>query len=106
MKISTPLGYLEFNFLVKKIHLLLLLILEESAEEATVLNVPCFTLRDNAERPETIEMGSNTLLGTDTKNIRPNLNNLFEGRSKKSNIPPKWDGKTSERIINIISNLK
>ena len=68
-------------------------------EETTVLNVPCLTFRDTTERPETVELGTNILLGTDPKSILPAMNNIFLNSWKKSTIPPLWDGKTSSRII-------
>ena len=63
-----PMGYLEFNYLVSKS----LAVITDSGgitEEATVLGIPCLTLRDNTERPETITIGTNELIGTDPKNI-------------------------------------
>lgn len=95
---AEPLGYLEFNYLVKNAKA----VITDSGgitEETTVLNVPCLTLRNNTERPETITMGSNELIGTDPKNIRPALEKLFSGSWKKSGVPPLWDGKAAERII-------
>ena len=94
-----PLGYLEFNYLVKRSKA----VLTDSGgitEETTVMNVPCMTLRDNTERPETITMGTNVLIGTDPKNIKPAMEKLFSGSWKKGIIPPLWDGQTAKRIIN------
>jgi len=71
-------------------------------EETTVLHIPCMTLRDNTERPETISVGTNELLGTDNKTIKPALNKLFEEKWKKGSIPELWDGSASKRIINIL----
>lgn len=100
-----PLGYLEFNYLVENSKA----VVTDSGgitEEATVMGIPCMTLRDNTERPETISIGTNELLGTDPKAIKPAMDKLFAGEWKKGGIPDKWDGKTSERIIqHIIENL-
>ena len=68
-------------------------------EETTVMNIPCMTLRDNTERPETITIGTNELLGTSPKNIEPAMKILFSGKWKKGKIPFLWDGKTGERIV-------
>lgn len=93
-----PLPYLEFNFLVKSAKA----IITDSGgitEETTVLGVPCMTLRDNTERPETISIGTNELLGTDPRGLKPAMDCLFAGNWKKGSIPEKWDGKSAERII-------
>jgi UDP-N-acetylglucosamine 2-epimerase (non-hydrolysing) len=93
-----PLGYLEFNYLVKHAKA----VITDSGgitEETTVMGIPCFTLRDNTERPETVTMGTNELIGTNPKAIKPALQKLFAGEWKKGEIPQLWDGKTSERIV-------
>ena len=66
------------------------------------MGIPCITLRDNTERPETCAIGTNELIGTDPKNIAPTLQTLYAGKWKKGAIPPLWDGHTSERIIEIL----
>ncbi|HZW71194.1 MAG TPA: UDP-N-acetylglucosamine 2-epimerase, partial [Hanamia sp.] len=99
-----PMGYLEFNYLVERSKA----VVTDSGgitEEATVLGVPCMTLRDNTERPETITIGTNELLGTDPIAIKPAMEKLFSGKWKKGNIPEKWDGKTGDRIIKIVCEL-
>lgn len=93
-----PLGYLEFNFLVKNAKA----VVTDSGgitEETTVLGVPCLTLRNNTERPETITIGTNELIGTNPESIAPAMKKLFDGNWKKGGIPPLWDGKTAERIV-------
>lgn len=93
-----PLGYLEFNYLVQHAKG----VITDSGgitEETTVMGVPCLTLRDNTERPETISIGTNELIGTDPKAIQPALGKLFSGRWKKGNIPELWDGKSAKRIV-------
>ena len=96
-----PLGYLEFNYLVEKSFA----VITDSGgitEEATVMGIPCMTLRDSTERPETITTGTNELLGTDPSAIRPAMEKLFAGKWKKGGIPELWDGKAAERIVEIL----
>lgn len=93
-----PLGYLEFNYLVEHAKA----VITDSGgitEEATVMGVPCLTLRDTTERPETVTMGTNELIGTNPEKLGPALRRLFEGRWKKGKIPPRWDGKAAKRIV-------
>ncbi|WP_053976502.1 non-hydrolyzing UDP-N-acetylglucosamine 2-epimerase [Mangrovimonas xylaniphaga] len=99
-----PLGYLEFNFLVKHA----LAVLTDSGgitEETTVMNVPCITLRENTERPETCELGTNVLAGKDPKKIETAFQTLLSGKWKNTTIPELWDGKTAERIIEHLINI-
>ncbi len=99
-----PLSYLEFNFLVEKAKL----VVTDSGgitEETTVMAVPCITLRDNTERPETITIGTNELIGTNPKAIKPAFEKLFNGNWKKGGIPPLWDGNTAERIVENLLKL-
>jgi UDP-N-acetylglucosamine 2-epimerase (non-hydrolysing) len=74
-------------------------------EETTVLGVPCLTLRDNTERPETVTIGTNDLIGTNPANLLPALARLMAGQWKTGSIPPKWDGKAAERIIEHLERL-
>jgi UDP-N-acetylglucosamine 2-epimerase (non-hydrolysing) len=74
-------------------------------EETTVLEVPCMTLRDSTERPETITTGSNELVGTDPSNLAPYLEKLQSGKWKKGAVPPLWDGNTSPRIVEKLLKL-
>jgi UDP-N-acetylglucosamine 2-epimerase (non-hydrolysing) len=93
-----PLGYLEFNFLVENSFA----VITDSGgitEETTVMGIPCLTLRDNTERPETVEIGTNMLVGTNPDNIKPALDLLFSNKWKPGNIPELWDGKAAERIV-------
>jgi len=93
-----PMSYLEFNYLVKNAKA----VITDSGgitEETTVMGIPCLTLRDNTERPETITVGTNELIGTDPRAIQPALTKLFAGEWKKGSIPELWDGKTSSRIV-------
>ncbi len=100
-----PLGYLEFNYLVENAKA----VITDSGgitEETTVMGIPCITLRDTTERPETVSIGSNELIGTNPSAIKPNMEKLFSGNWKKGSIPEKWDGKTAERIVSVLTNLK
>ena len=99
-----PMSYLEFNYLTEKSFA----VITDSGgitEETTVMGVPCLTLRDNTERPETITIGTNELIGTDPKNIAPAMKLLFSGNWKKGGIPELWDGKAAIRIVDILINL-
>ena len=99
-----PMSYLEFNYLVERSFA----VVTDSGgitEETTVLGVPCLTLRDNTERPETITVGTNELIGTDPKNIAPAIKTLFAGEWKKGGIPELWDGKTAGRIVEKLIEL-
>ncbi|MDG5766342.1 UDP-N-acetylglucosamine 2-epimerase (non-hydrolyzing) [Balneolales bacterium ANBcel1] len=100
-----PLGYLEFIYLVKRARA----VITDSGgitEEATVLGIPCLTLRDNTERPETVIQGTNELVGTDPGAVTPVLERLMSGNWKQGSIPEKWDGRTAERIVDILLELK
>ena len=104
LHMADPMGYLEFNYLVEKA----LVVITDSGgitEETTVMSVPCMTLRNSTERPETVTMGTNELLGTNPDAIAPAMQTLLSGQWKKGNIPPLWDGHTAERIIDIIAQL-
>ncbi|MEC5166429.1 UDP-N-acetylglucosamine 2-epimerase (non-hydrolyzing) [Flavobacterium sp. PL11] len=104
LHIVEPLGYLEFNYLVQYAKA----VVTDSGgitEETTVMGVPCLTLRDNTERPETITIGTNELVGTNPKNIKPALDKIFSGTWKKGGIPDLWDGKAAERIVKEIINI-
>lgn len=99
-----PLPYLQFNYLVANSKA----VLTDSGgitEETTVMGIPCLTLRDNTERPETITQGTNELVGTDPDNIAPALQRVFSGQWKTGSIPEKWDGKTGERIVEVLVGL-
>ncbi|WP_282774804.1 non-hydrolyzing UDP-N-acetylglucosamine 2-epimerase [Phaeodactylibacter xiamenensis] len=104
LRLIGPLPYLEFNYLVEHSKA----VLTDSGgitEETTVMGVPCLTLRDNTERPETITQGTNELVGTDPANIAPALRRVFSGNWKTGSIPEKWDGGTGERIVEVLLRL-
>lgn len=98
LHIVDPLGYHEFNYMVERAKC----VITDSGgitEETTVMGVPCITLRENTERPETVLIGTNELIGTNPKAIAPILGKLFENIWKKGSIPELWDGKAAERIV-------
>ena len=74
-------------------------------EETTVMGVPCLTLRDNTERPETVTVGTNELIGTDPAKLGPALARLMAGEWKKGAVPEKWDGRAAERIVAELQRL-
>ena len=92
-----PLGYMEFLNLWKDARL----VMTDSGglqEETTAVGVPCLTLRENTERPITVEQGSNTIVGTDYDNIRAQFQRTLES-SVRGQKPELWDGRSSERIV-------
>ena len=74
-------------------------------EETTVLDVPCVTLRENTERPVTITVGTNYLIGTNPTKIMETVKLVLAGQGKNGSIPKYWDGKAGDRIIGIITSL-
>jgi UDP-N-acetylglucosamine 2-epimerase (non-hydrolysing) len=101
---TEPLSYLEFNYLVKNAKG----VITDSGgitEEASVMNVPCITLRENTERAETIELGTNELVGTNPQNLKPYLEKLMRGEWKKYKGIPYWDGNTAKRIVDKIIEI-
>ena len=104
LKVIDPQGYLEFNYLVQHS----LAVITDSGgitEETTVMHIPCMTLRDNTERPETCTVGTNMLVGTNPDNIKPALDRLFSGQWPKGKIPELWDGHSAERIVHQLIKL-
>ncbi|NVJ47131.1 MAG: UDP-N-acetylglucosamine 2-epimerase (non-hydrolyzing) [Cytophagia bacterium] len=100
-----PLGYLEFNYLIKNS----IGVITDSGgitEEATFLNIPCMTLRDNTERPETVLEGTNELVGTNPTKIPEYLNRLVNGGWKTGKVPELWDGNTAFRIIDTLLTIE
>ena len=103
--LTGPLPYLEFNFLVERSKA----VITDSGgitEETTVMGVPCLTLRDNTERPETITEGTNELVGTDPTAIAPALSRLFRGEWKMGRVPELWDGRTAGRIVRSLLDIE
>ena len=101
--VVSPQAYLEFGFLVKYAAL----IITDSGgvtEEATVLNVPCITLRETTERPETVNVGTNILVGRDIEQLRTFIGKASHGDWKTGGIPEKWDGKSGMRIAKLLES--
>lgn len=99
-----PQPYLEFNYLVKHAKA----VITDSGgitEETTVMGVPCMTLRDSTERPETVTVGTNELLGTNPSALAPAFEKLFASKWKRGAIPEMWDGKTGPRIVKHLEQL-
>ena len=99
--IMPPVGYLDFLCLLSKATL----VLTDSGgiqEETTALGVPCLTLRQNTERPITISHGTNLLVGTDPEKILAAAREILAGNSKAGRLPPLWDGKAAERIVDTL----
>lgn len=102
--LTDPLGYLEFMYLIKNAFA----VVTDSGgiqEETTFLGIPCLTLRENTERPETITIGTNELLGMDIEAIGKAFDKLNNNQWKKGIVPALWDGKTAERIVDVLLKL-
>lgn len=102
--LTGPMGYLEFNYLIQHAKA----VLTDSGgvtEETTVLGVPCMTLRDSTERPETITQGTNELAGTDPGKWQPYFEQIHAGEWKQGSIPELWDGCAAQRIVRRLREL-
>jgi UDP-N-acetylglucosamine 2-epimerase (non-hydrolysing) len=96
-----PVGYIEFLALQKNATV----VITDSGgiqEETTFLGVPCLTIRENTERPVTVSIGTNKLIGRDMSLLKSEIGDILNGGAKKGGVPPLWDGKASERIAEII----
>jgi UDP-N-acetylglucosamine 2-epimerase (non-hydrolysing) len=106
LRLVEPLGYLDFLNLSSSARL----VLTDSGgiqEETTALGIPCLTLRENTERPITVELGTNVVVGTDTVKIVAAANATLNGSAKKPVLPPPlWDGHTSERILDALAHYR
>lgn len=101
INLSGPLSYVEFLNLMAKSKL----VYTDSGgiqEETTILAIPCLTIRENTERPVTIEEGTNILVGSDREKIAEESDKILKGKGKKGRIPKLWDGKAAERTVNIL----
>ena len=104
IRLVEPQPYLEFIHLVKHSFG----VITDSGgitEETTVMGIPCMTLRGSTERPETVTMGTNELIGTDPAAIPPAMARLMDGKWKTGAVPPLWDGSTGERIVSHLVKL-
>lgn len=104
LRMVEPLSYLEFNYLVKNAFG----VITDSGgitEETSVMNVPCITMRNNTERPETVTLGTNELIGTNPTNLKQPLEKLLKGEWKSYKGIPLWDGKSAERIVSKIIQI-
>jgi len=99
-----PLPYIEFLSLQRRATV----VVTDSGgvqEETTYLNVPCLTLRSNTERPITVTVGTNILVGQDGATLRAELSKILEGKLKQGTVPPLWDGRAGQRIGEILNKL-
>ena len=101
LHLLTPLPYIEFLALERRA----VAVITDSGgvqEETTYLRVPCITLRNNTERPVTLSLGTNVLVGHDGEKLRSEMCNIIDGKVKPGTIPPLWDGHAGERIAEIL----
>jgi len=102
--LTQPVGYLDFLCLQQHAGL----VITDSGGiqgETTILGVPCLTVRENTERPITVAMGTNILIGRDMERLKLEVDRILSNKAKKSGIPPLWDGKAGERIAAIVANI-
>jgi len=100
-----PLPYIEFLALQRRA----VVVITDSGgiqEETTYLGVPCLTLRNNTERPVTVNLGTNVIVGNDRAQLSSELSRIVDGKSKKGTIPPLWDGHAGERIADVLHSLQ
>ena len=100
-----PLSYLEFIYLIKNAKA----VITDSGgvqEETTVLGIPCVTLRNNTERPETVTIGTNEMIGENMNSLAEAFKKVNSGIWKKGTIPELWDGRTAQRIVDVLVKLK
>jgi UDP-N-acetylglucosamine 2-epimerase (non-hydrolysing) len=101
--VAGPIGYLEMLRLNKGARM----VITDSGglqEETTYLGIPCLTMRENTERPSTVELGTNVLVGDDMDELTKNVECILSGKFKKGEKPPLWDGKAAERIVDVLKN--
>jgi UDP-N-acetylglucosamine 2-epimerase (non-hydrolysing) len=105
VRLMDPQPYLEFLALEQRAAL----VITDSGgvqEETTFLGIPCLTVRENTERPVTVECGTNLLVGRDLDRLRDAAHEILNGKTKRGRIPPLWDGHAAERIAKIIESLR
>jgi len=104
LRLIDPIGYLDFLKLEKYAKF----VLTDSGgiqEETTVFGIPCLTLRENTERPITIELGTNQLVELNKDGIVQKVNEILDGKYKKGSIPPLWDGHTAQRVVQVMDTF-
>jgi UDP-N-acetylglucosamine 2-epimerase (non-hydrolysing) len=104
VRTTGPMGYLEFLGLLSHAAL----VVTDSGgiqEETTVLGVPCLTLRDNTERPATVEFGTNRLVGRDPQRMLAAARQILDGNTPPGRVPDLWDGQAAERIATVIASF-
>jgi UDP-N-acetylglucosamine 2-epimerase (non-hydrolysing) len=104
VRVVEPLPYVEFISLIADSRL----VLTDSGgiqEETTVLGIPCLTLRESTERPVTVELGTNTLVGTEPEAAFEAVERALSGPTKSHTVPPLWDGRAAERIAQILRGM-
>ena len=102
--LTDPIGYIDFLYLTKHAEL----IVTDSGgiqEESTYLGVQCITVRENTERPVTVEIGTNQLIGTDLGKVKNAAMDVLGGKLKQGSVPELWDGRAAERIVSILTDL-
>ncbi len=103
LQVLEPLSYVEFLGMQSRATV----VITDSGgiqEETTYLGIPCLTLRENTERPITVSLGTNVLVGRDPDKLRVELSRILAGQAKKGTIPPLWDGHAGERIAAVLAN--
>jgi UDP-N-acetylglucosamine 2-epimerase (non-hydrolysing) len=104
LHLTEPLPYLEFLSLQRRAAV----VITDSGgiqEETTYLGIPCLTLRENTERPITVSLGTNVIVGKDRNKLSSELLKISDGKAKKGTVPPLWDGHTGERIANLLTGF-
>ena len=101
LRLAEPLGYRDFLGLQSRAQF----VVTDSGgiqEETTYLQVPCITMRKNTERPITVSVGTNTLVGDDLAQLADEVQAIIDGGGKRGSVPPLWDGSAAERIARVI----
>jgi UDP-N-acetylglucosamine 2-epimerase (non-hydrolysing) len=104
LRVLDPLPYVDFLGLQSRATV----VITDSGgiqEETTYLGIPCLTVRENTERPITVSMGTNVLVGRDPGKLRAELLRVLGGNAKNGTVPPLWDGRTGERIADVLAGL-
>ncbi len=102
VRLLEPIGYLDFMQLTRNSRF----VMTDSGgiqEETTYLGIPCLTLRENTERPVTVEVGTNVIVGTDTELIIQLARQILNGKWKEGQQPELWDGQAAQRIVDVLA---